>query len=184
VFEALGCHWQERCIYKKAARLTAAVKQVFGTSFIGFTIATTLYGITCLQTYIYFRNYRKDHRFLKATVTLLWVLDSLTTIFVAHSLYTFFVLDYGKPPQVNIIIPWSFTAEKLLVTLITFIAQVFYARTIWRVSSNKSVPVVIVLLALAALALGLVTSEHLFRNPLTTSISGKKFTVCSYATSP
>ncbi|GLB33479.1 hypothetical protein LshimejAT787_0103630 [Lyophyllum shimeji] len=163
----------------KAAQLTAAVKQVFGTSFIGFTIATTLYGITCLQTYIYYRNYRKDPQLLKATVAALWVLDTLTTIFVAHSLYTFFVLNFGKPPQVDLIIPWSFTSEKLLVTLITFIAQVFYARTIWRVSSNKSVPVVIVLLALAALALGIVTTEHLFRNPLTTSISDRKFSILS-----
>ncbi|KAF8076057.1 hypothetical protein FPV67DRAFT_395307 [Lyophyllum atratum] len=162
----------------KAAQIVTLVKQVFGTSFIGFTIATTLYGITCLQTYIYYRNYPKDHRLLKATVALLWVLDSLTTIFVAHSLYTFFVLNFAKPPQVNLIIP-CFTAEKLLVTIITFVAQVFYARTIWRVSSNKSVPIIILLLALVTLALGLVTTEHLFRNPLATSISEKKFTIIS-----
>ncbi|KAF5388017.1 hypothetical protein D9615_000096 [Tricholomella constricta] len=175
---------------EKAAQLTALVKQVFGTSFVGFTIATTLYGITCLQAYLYFRNYPKDHLLLKGTVALLWVLDTLTTAFVAHSLYTFFVLNFGKPTQINLIIPWSFTAEKLLVTLITFVAQAyvstehrgsmkiftnelysFYARTIWRVSSNKLIPSIILLLALAAL--GAIT------NPLATAISERKFSILS-----
>jgi len=98
---------------------------------------------------------------------------------VAHSLYTFYVLNFGKPPQVNLIIPWSFTTEKLLVSLITFVAQVFYARTIWRVSANKLVPIIIALLALATLALGIVTTEHLFQNRLATSISEKKFSIMS-----
>ncbi|KAH0587273.1 hypothetical protein H2248_006077 [Termitomyces sp. 'cryptogamus'] len=45
----------------------------------------------------------------------LWVLDTLATIFVAHSLYTYLVLDYGLPPQVYLNIPWSFATENMLV---------------------------------------------------------------------
>lgn len=163
----------------QVAALIAAVKQVFGTSFIGFAVATTLYGITVLQTYFYYRRYTKDPWTLKATVALLWILDTLTTIFVAHSLYTFFVLNFSKDPQIDLIIPWSFTAEKLLVTLTTFVAQAFYARTIWRVGTSTIVPAAIMLFALVALALGLVTTVHLFENPLVTSISDRSFSILS-----
>ncbi|KAG6850057.1 hypothetical protein H0H93_001873 [Arthromyces matolae] len=108
-------------------KLVAFVKQIFGTSLIGFTIATTLYGITCLQTYLYFRKYPKDGRFLKLTVGVLC----------------------------------------------------FYSRTLWRVGSTRPIPAMIIVLALTALALGIVTTVHLFENPLATSISDRKFSILS-----
>ncbi|KAF8123813.1 hypothetical protein K438DRAFT_2003178 [Mycena galopus ATCC 62051] len=99
-----------------AAALAAAiseVKEVFGTSFIGaclspplgFSVATAAYGIVILQCYLYFRNYPKDHILFKSTVATLWVLDTLTTIMVAHSLYTYFVLDFGDIAA-DAFVPW------------------------------------------------------------------------------
>ncbi|KAJ7472114.1 hypothetical protein FB451DRAFT_314130 [Mycena latifolia] len=163
----------------QVAALVALVKQLFATSFIGFAVATTLYGISVLQAYLYYRNYPKDHPALKSTVALLWVLDTLCTIFVAHSLYTYFVLNFGKSPTVDLIIPWSFTTEKFLVTLITFIAQCFYARTIWKISGSLILFLIVGVLAIVTFALGIVTTVHLFQNPLATSISSKSFQILS-----
>ncbi|KAJ7781620.1 hypothetical protein B0H16DRAFT_1499088, partial [Mycena metata] len=42
------------------AVLTKAFKELFSTTFIGFSIATALYGISVLQAYLYFRRYTKD----------------------------------------------------------------------------------------------------------------------------
>jgi hypothetical protein len=50
------------------AAAVALAKEVFATSFIGFAIATTVYGISILQCYLYFRNYPKDTIHLKLTV--------------------------------------------------------------------------------------------------------------------
>ncbi|KAJ6558369.1 hypothetical protein B0H19DRAFT_1150912 [Mycena capillaripes] len=161
------------------AALVALVKQLFATSFIGFAIATTLYGISVLQVYLYYRNYPSDHPLLKSTVALLWVLDTLCTIFVAHSLYTYFVLNFGLNPTVDLIIPWSFTSEKFLVTLITFIAQCFYARIIWKISSNIIITASVSVLAVVTFALGIVTTVHLFQNPLATAISARSFQILS-----
>ncbi|KAJ7283860.1 hypothetical protein C8J57DRAFT_1498861 [Mycena rebaudengoi] len=104
------------------AAIIAGVKHIFGTAFIGFAVATTC-------------------------VALLFLLDTLSTIFVAHSLYQFYVLNFGKNPLVNLLIPWSFSTEKLLVTLITFVAQCFYAHAIWNVSVSKFVTGFILFLA-------------------------------------
>ncbi|KAJ7484977.1 hypothetical protein B0H11DRAFT_2412722 [Mycena galericulata] len=163
----------------EVAALIAVVKQLFATSFIGFAIATTLYGVSVLQAYLYYRNYPADHPALKGTVAILWVLDTLCTIFVAHSLYTYFVLNFEKSPTVDLIIPWSFTSEKLLVTLITFIAQMFYARTIWKVSGSLLITLVVSVLAVVTFALGIVTTVHLFKTPLATTISARSFQILS-----
>ncbi|KAJ7821469.1 hypothetical protein B0H14DRAFT_2831393 [Mycena olivaceomarginata] len=57
------------------AAAVAQVKEVFATSFIGFAVATTAYGISVLQCYTYFRQ----------------LLDTLSTIMTAHALYTYFL---------------------------------------------------------------------------------------------
>ncbi|KAF9000781.1 hypothetical protein BDZ89DRAFT_1147170 [Hymenopellis radicata] len=182
---------------EQVAALFHALRQLFGTCLIGFTLGTTLYGVSVLQTFIYFRLYTKDHWFLKSTVNVslvfvlhsgllslleiasLWTLDTLTTIFVAHSLYVYFVLNFGEDPTVNLVIPWSFVAEKFLVTVITFIAQLFYARTIWKVSAHKIVVFCIVALAIASFGLGIVTTVHLFQDRLVTSIAAREFSLRS-----
>ncbi|KAF7330747.1 hypothetical protein MVEN_02413400 [Mycena venus] len=158
------------------AALTSAIKELFATTFIGFTVATTLYGVSILQCFLYFRKYR-DRLALKTMVAVLWILDTLTTIFVAHSLFLFVFGLLNKKVDVNI--PWSFTAEKLLVTIITFIAQCFYAHTIWKVSRNRIITVFISVLAVGTFALGIYTTVHLFQNAALNSISTRSFLIVS-----
>ncbi|KAJ6516124.1 hypothetical protein C8R45DRAFT_959009 [Mycena sanguinolenta] len=106
-----------------ASAVVHLVKQGFATAFIGFSLSTALYGVTILQVYLYYRNYPSDRILWKCVVALLFALDSLASAFAAHALYTYFVLDFGKSPVTDVAILWSFSTEKLLVTLITFVAQ-------------------------------------------------------------
>ncbi|KAJ7873348.1 hypothetical protein B0H14DRAFT_3131337 [Mycena olivaceomarginata] len=178
------------------AALTSAVKELFATTFIGFTVATTLYGVSILQVYLYFRRYSQDRWTLKTMVATLWILDTLTTIFVAHSLFVFVFGLLSKKADTNI--PWGFTAEKMLVTIITFIAQwyfagnrssravclitslfSFYAHTIWKVSKNIITTVFVSVLAVATFGLGIYTTVHLFQNPGLNSISSRSFLIVS-----
>ncbi|KAJ7278865.1 hypothetical protein C8J57DRAFT_1465141 [Mycena rebaudengoi] len=108
-----------------AAAIAAAVqqiKEVFATSFIGFAVATAVYGISVLQCYLYYRNYRKDAVLLKVTVGCLWLFDTLSTIMVTHSLYTYFVTNFGDLAA-DALIPWSFALENGLLTMVTITAQ-------------------------------------------------------------
>ncbi|KAJ7686121.1 hypothetical protein B0H17DRAFT_1204503 [Mycena rosella] len=152
------------------AAAIAQVKEVFATSFIGFAVATTAYGICVLQTYFYYRSYPKDSIYLKLTVGTLWILDTLSTIMVAHSLYTYFILNFGDLAA-DALIPWSFALENGLLTLVTITAQCFYAWQIWTVSMNICVTVGILLLAVTALGLGLYVTVHLFRFPAVASLA-------------
>jgi hypothetical protein len=55
------------------------------------------------------------HRSLTPQVALLFLLDTLCTIFVGHSLYTYFVLNFMKPPSIHLIIPWCVCCLRSLV---------------------------------------------------------------------
>ncbi|KAJ7774313.1 hypothetical protein DFH07DRAFT_125643 [Mycena maculata] len=160
-----------------ASNVVSLVKQGFATSFIGFAVATALYGTSVLQVYLYYRRYPTDRRTWKCVVALLFLLDTLSTAFVAHSLYTFFVLNFGKDPVEDLVIPWSFSTEKLLVTLITFVAQIFYAHATWKVTVNKTITFCIGLLAVVCLALGIVTTVDIFTIPFT--IGTRRFLIIS-----
>ncbi|KAJ7122814.1 hypothetical protein C8R44DRAFT_981080 [Mycena epipterygia] len=164
------------------AALISAVKELFASTFIGFCVATTLYGVSVLQVYLYFRKYYATDRWtLKTMVAALWTFDTLTTIFVAHSLYVFVFAFLDAKILTGI--PWSFTAEKLLVTIITFIAQCFYAHTISKVSqdnsSTKITTTFILFLAVGSFGLGIYTTVHLFKNPALDSISTRSFLIVS-----
>ncbi|KAJ7145562.1 hypothetical protein C8R44DRAFT_755524 [Mycena epipterygia] len=156
------------------AAAVAEVKEVFATSFIGFAVATTAYGICVLQCYLYFHNYPKDSICLKITVGTLWILDTLSTMMVAHSLYTYFVLNFGNLAA-DALIPWSFALENGLLTLVTITAQCFYAWQIWTVSMNAFVTGGILLLAVTSLGLGLYITVHLFRFPAVASLATQSF---------
>lgn len=140
----------------------AAVKQTFGTILIGFAIATTLYGVTNLQVYLYYRHYTRDPLHNKLLVAFLWVLDSFTTILVAHSMYTYFVLNFNDL-EADGRIPWSFALESEVVDIITLFAQFFFGLQLWKVSRYKVVPLLVLALALAAFALDIKVTAELFR---------------------
>ncbi|KAF9464319.1 hypothetical protein BDZ94DRAFT_1308100 [Collybia nuda] len=119
------------------AIINARIKVFYASCFVGFTVATTLFGISVLQCYFYFRNYPKDSFFLKLTVASLWLLDFISTMMSAQSLYTYYVLYFGGDIE-DSRIPWSFGLENLLIVCITIIAQCFYAFQLWTVSRNKT----------------------------------------------
>ncbi|KAF7355116.1 hypothetical protein MSAN_01427200 [Mycena sanguinolenta] len=145
-----------------ASHIVSLVKQGFATAFIGFSLSTALYGVTILQVYLYYRNFPADRILWKCVVALLLTLDSLASAFAAHALYTDFVLNFGKSPVTDVVIPWSLSTEKLLVTLITFVAQAFYANAIWKVTVSKTITFSIAFLAVVCLALGIVTTVDIF----------------------
>ena len=46
------------------------IGKTFGAVYIGCIVSTVLYGFTCNQTYVYFKNYKKDTWKTKALVGL------------------------------------------------------------------------------------------------------------------
>ncbi|TFK33456.1 hypothetical protein BDQ12DRAFT_766844 [Crucibulum laeve] len=67
-----------------------------GAAFIGNLVAAILYGITCLQTFIYYSKFYKDGTVFKSLIYSLWCLDSLQLALISHSMYFYMVSNYGN----------------------------------------------------------------------------------------
>ncbi|KAI0674273.1 hypothetical protein C8Q78DRAFT_1075936 [Trametes maxima] len=73
-----------------------ALDDTLGAAFLGNIAAASLYGITVLQTYIYYGRNPNDRLYLKTLVFGLWVLDSLHLALVTHTVYLYAVTDFGN----------------------------------------------------------------------------------------
>ncbi|KAL4247821.1 hypothetical protein ABKN59_007104 [Abortiporus biennis] len=134
----------------------------FGAVFIGYSVVAIFYGITCVQTYIYFTKFPKDGRVLKTSIFILWILDSLQLAFVAQMLYHYVIANYGNPEALNII-TWSFPVETIVTTINDGIIRCIYARRIWTLTKNKWSTGLILVLTLAVSGTCLAIVAHMFQ---------------------
>ncbi|KAG1750548.1 uncharacterized protein EDB91DRAFT_1244132 [Suillus paluster] len=71
------------------------IRDTFGAGFIGGMVAAILYGITTLQTYLYYVYYPRDNKSVKLLVALVWVIDTLHVSLMCHALYYYLVSNFG-----------------------------------------------------------------------------------------
>ncbi|PPQ95466.1 hypothetical protein CVT26_008485 [Gymnopilus dilepis] len=109
-----------------------------GAMFAGHTVATALFGITSLQTFIFFRGNTRDQRWFKELIAFLWGLDFLHQVFMTHGVYDYLVLNFGdiralsKPT-------WSLLSQVLTTCLSDLIVRCVFARRIWLLSGHNRV---------------------------------------------
>ncbi|SJL16061.1 uncharacterized protein ARMOST_19576 [Armillaria ostoyae] len=87
--------------------LPSVMGQTLGAIYVGATIAAVFYGITILQTVIYYKEYPNDSWLFRYGVALLWILDTLHVAISTHALYFYLVESFGNYLRVLKII-WSF----------------------------------------------------------------------------
>ncbi|OCB89250.1 hypothetical protein A7U60_g3618 [Sanghuangporus baumii] len=119
----------------------------FGISYIGAMVALVLYGITTLQSYLYYMYYPKDRPSLKLLVAFIWTLETVQIALVCHSLYHYLVRDhlnavhkddfihqlcgwkvinYSNPLALGVGI-WSLFTSILVNVIISTTVQLFFA---------------------------------------------------------
>lgn len=67
----------------------------YGYLLCGSLISCALYGISCLQVFLYFVNYENDKRFTKLLVIFLWVIDTANELVVLAALWPVLIKHYG-----------------------------------------------------------------------------------------
>jgi hypothetical protein len=117
-----------------------AFDNTLGALFIGSSIATILYGIICLQTFLYITSARgqEDSWWLKTLVYLLFALDSAHQVTMTASIYKFLVSDYLDPLLLPSAGPRSgeeFTLALASIEAISILlVQLFFCWRIWMFS--------------------------------------------------
>ncbi|KAI1793335.1 hypothetical protein LXA43DRAFT_238517 [Ganoderma leucocontextum] len=129
----------------------APIDNTFGAILIGNDVGLLMYGITIYQAYAYFKLYPMDTRRLKCLVFALVTLDTLHVIGSSHVCYFYLVTNYFNPAAL-LIGTWSAILMGVVMSVIIFVAQVFYVRRIYLLSSRyRGLVVVMVLLLVGEL---------------------------------
>lgn len=79
----------------------SVLSNTLGALLIGIVITAALYGLTTLQTYQYFRTSSADPYLFKATIFLLWILDTVHEVLIVQSLWTYVIVDFGNTTAIN-----------------------------------------------------------------------------------
>ncbi|RDB18041.1 hypothetical protein Hypma_000871 [Hypsizygus marmoreus] len=133
----------------------ADLNATYGSAFIGLIVGAVLYGVTLLQTFLYYRQYPQDSRLTKFLVFLLWVLDTAHLVLCTMSIYWYLVTNFANPLALNKT-TWSMDLQTDCNGLIGLIVECFFARRVWAMSGNILLTGVIVILACIHFGLGIV----------------------------
>lgn len=114
------------------------IGRTFGALFIGVTFAAVLFGLSCVQAFVYFQTHKgSGTTFYKLAVIFLWTLDALHLSLIVHCVYYYLVINYtdvGALPE----IVWSFKLQIIIDVLIVFGVHSLYVYRIWIISKGRS----------------------------------------------
>lgn len=149
---------------------TENVQHSVAGAFFGFTIGAVLFGITILQTYLYFTTYPNDSKWQKATISTVCLLDALHLAFSIDMMYAFVVERFGDVRSGSQAL-WSLKALGTTQVFFIVFVQCLYLYQIWKLSQNlllkrrttRALQVFVVVVALSAFAVGVVFLVELQR---------------------
>ncbi|KAJ7507868.1 hypothetical protein B0H11DRAFT_147767 [Mycena galericulata] len=137
------------------------LNKTFGALLIGVIAAVLLYGVTCVQAFYYFNNYQ-DGLWAKTLVAVLWVLETVHSIFGCHAIYFFVITNYGNPASLAKA-TWSAILTLLVSSFIMLLVHLFYAKRVWHMSrGNIFLTALIVMFALGHSGMGFVIAVRAF----------------------
>ncbi|KAF9535375.1 hypothetical protein CPB83DRAFT_801692 [Crepidotus variabilis] len=110
----------------------------FGSFLLGYMFAAMFYGVTCVQSFLYFQqNSKKDGWPLKSTIMLLWVVDSTHLAMATRAIYWYMVTNFGHVAALAY--PhWSLIAVIFLTTISDTIVRIVYSRRVAILYSTRS----------------------------------------------
>ncbi|TFY56301.1 hypothetical protein EVG20_g8978 [Dentipellis fragilis] len=140
-----------------------------GAIYAGLLVMSILYGVTTLQSYMYFRAYPRDKQVHKVLVMILWLLDTAHTICIAYGVYqdlitlsiqvTFDSIALAPVPRY-----FGFQATQFLITINDALVRWFYCERIWKLSKGSwIITVFIVILSIPPVGAGFYFAIQLFK---------------------
>ncbi|RPD60589.1 hypothetical protein L226DRAFT_559744 [Lentinus tigrinus ALCF2SS1-7] len=132
-----------------ASSMTAELPRmddIYGALLLGTFACVLLQGMVFHQTYRYFKLYPKDATYLKLWVTIVNVIELVTTAMSMHACY-YYMVSHAFDPTVLLKIPvWSVTWLPIPGSLAAVSVELFFARRLWLVGARFRPVVVLAIL--------------------------------------
>ncbi|PCH44979.1 hypothetical protein WOLCODRAFT_165532 [Wolfiporia cocos MD-104 SS10] len=127
----------------------------YGAVLIGVYISAILYGVTNVQVFFYFREYRSDVAWNKLSVAWLWLLDTLHLSCSFHAVYWYLITNFGNSARLSAVV-WSFKAQLMIDAFVTVSCHTFYMIRVWKLNAiarrGHKVPMLPLIVSLALLS--------------------------------
>ncbi|OCH92426.1 hypothetical protein OBBRIDRAFT_451171 [Obba rivulosa] len=138
-----------QCYLSHMASLDATyhLDGTLGALVIGGMVTAALYGVTTIQSYIYFHQAGKDSLIFKFVVGFLWILDTSHQVFICHAVYKYTVTDYGNVLALTTF-TWSIIGTVFVTAIMDVIVRSIFCYRIWRFSKNWFVVALIMICSL------------------------------------
>ncbi|CCM04218.1 uncharacterized protein FIBRA_06385 [Fibroporia radiculosa] len=107
-----------------------------GACYIGTVFAAILYGVTNVQTYMYYKRYKRDPTILKFLVFILWVLDGLHQAFITHAFYNYAIIDFADP-LAAMVPEWSVMAHVFVGSTSDTIVRGLFCQRVFLLSGRN-----------------------------------------------
>ncbi|KAF8201345.1 hypothetical protein K438DRAFT_1965843 [Mycena galopus ATCC 62051] len=119
-------------------RITPLTQAQFADSFgvILASVMLPLFGLSVIQAYLYYLNYGKDPRLLKAFVAFIWTLGAVHALMVCHTGYYYLVLSYTNPLSL-VQGEWSVFTANAVSIFSCFIIEIYFAGMLFRLTKGR-----------------------------------------------
>ncbi|KAL1949721.1 hypothetical protein VTO73DRAFT_8602 [Trametes versicolor] len=133
-----------------ASLLGISLGDTLGVTFLGVCVSSMLYGVTCLQTFHYYRSAKAktDSWSVWFMVAALLVFDSGHQAIVIHAVYNYLILDFANPIKV-IEMVWSIPTEVVFNAILAIILNGFLTQRLFKVSKSITLTIIAATLSLA-----------------------------------
>ncbi|KIJ64709.1 hypothetical protein HYDPIDRAFT_28075 [Hydnomerulius pinastri MD-312] len=107
-----------------------------GSTLAGIFGCLVLYGVSIMQTFIYYVGYPKDSIAQKLLVAIVFVLDTAHTLLACSGIWNYLIQDYGDLPNISVLhVP--ITLVILVTPLVSFLVQSYFVWRIWFLSAGR-----------------------------------------------
>ncbi|KAI0706352.1 hypothetical protein C8Q76DRAFT_749278 [Earliella scabrosa] len=124
---------------EQAKAILAAIDKgaTIGVAYLGVAISSMIYGVTCIQTFQYYRSEKAktDMSFLRAIVRSL-TLDTVHQALIIEIAYHYLVTNYANPFALTRTVWYT---EIIINAVIAFVVETFFVMRIWKLSRNQFV---------------------------------------------
>ncbi|KAJ8514916.1 hypothetical protein ONZ45_g7614 [Pleurotus djamor] len=128
----------------------SSVASTLGAILLGNVAAAALYGVTTVQTVIYFSKPR-DGFWIRSSILSLWLLDTAHTLLLTYSTYFYAVNNFNHSDALKNAV-WTIWAQGHVTSVVDFIVRCLFTRRVWHVT-HRNIWVVVVIISLSAVHL-------------------------------
>ncbi|KAF8073729.1 hypothetical protein FPV67DRAFT_762794 [Lyophyllum atratum] len=124
---------------------------------IGTVLNVLLYGITIAQVYLYHNSLTRDGRYIRSFVYVLFIGDTIQTLFTVLYLYDSLILNFGNTTYLRTG-HWMFATDPALTGILGGLVQAFFAWRVRVLTGSLFLALVIMACATSSILMGIATA--------------------------